>query len=79
MVCLLCFHSKYMKINKYNSFVFALLFGVGLSGHAQSKQWTLEECVRYALDNNITIKLSELDVKRPLLIKKVHWEVTCRQ
>ncbi|EJL64190.1 outer membrane protein [Flavobacterium sp. CF136] len=70
MVCLLCFHSKYMKINKYNSFVFALLFGVGLSGHAQSKQWTLEECVRYALDNNITIKLSELDVKSAAIDKK---------
>ncbi|GAA6768292.1 TolC family protein [Flavobacterium johnsoniae] len=52
-----------MKINKYNSLVFAMLFGFGLSGQAQTKQWTLEECVRYALDNNITIKLSELDVK----------------
>jgi len=40
-----------------------MLFGFGLSGQAQTKQWTLEECVRYALDNNITIKLSELDVK----------------
>lgn len=70
MVCLLCFHSRYMKINKYNSFVFALLFGFGLSGQAQSKQWTLEECVRYALDNNITIKLSELDVKSAAIDKK---------
>ena len=70
MVCLLCFHSKYMKINKYNSFVFALLLAFGLSGKAQSKQWTLEECVRYALDNNITIKLSELDVKSAVIDKK---------
>jgi len=67
---LLCFHSKYMKINKYNSLVFALLFGFGLSGQAQTKQWTLEECVRYALDNNITIKLSELDVKNADIDKK---------
>jgi len=67
---LLCFDSKYMKINKYNSLVFAMLFGFGLSGHAQSKQWTLEECVRYALDNNITIKLSELDVKNADIDKK---------
>jgi len=59
-----------MKINKYNSLVFAMLFGFGLSGHAQSKQWTLEECVRYALDNNITIKLSELDVKNADIDKK---------
>ena len=59
-----------MKINKYNSFVFALLLAFGLSGKAQSKQWTLEECVRYALDNNITIKLSELDVKSAAIDKK---------
>jgi outer membrane protein len=59
-----------MKINKINSLVFAMLFGFGLSGQAQTKQWTLEECVRYALDNNITIKLSELDVKNAAIDKK---------
>ncbi|MEP6803671.1 MAG: TolC family protein, partial [Flavobacterium sp.] len=63
-----------MKINKYNSLVFAILFGFGLSAQTQSetqpKQWTLEECVRYALDNNITIKLSELDVKNAAIDKK---------
>ncbi|SDZ17371.1 outer membrane protein [Flavobacterium aquidurense] len=67
---MLCFHSKYMKINKYNSLVFAILFGFGLTAQAQTKQWTLEECVRYALDNNITIKLSELDVKNADIDKK---------
>lgn len=61
---------KYMKINKYNSLVFAILFGFGLSAQAQTKLWTLEECVRYALDNNITIKLSELDVKNAAIDKK---------
>jgi outer membrane protein len=70
MVHLLCFDSKYMKINKYNSLVFAILLGFGLSAQAQTKQWTLEECVRYALDNNITIKLSELDVKNADIDKK---------
>jgi len=59
-----------MKINKYNSLVFAMLFGFGLAAQAQSKKWTLEECVRYALDNNITIKLSELDVKNAAIDKK---------
>ena len=63
-------HSKYMKINKINSLVFAMLFGFGLSGQAQTKQWTLEECVRYALDNNITIKNSELDVENAEINKK---------
>jgi len=59
-----------MKINKYNSLVFALLFGFGLSSQAQTKQWTLEECVRYALENNITIKLTELDVQNAVIDKK---------
>ncbi|MTH16175.1 TolC family protein [Flavobacterium sp. LC2016-01] len=59
-----------MKINKINSLVFAMLFGFGLSGQAQTKHWTLEECVRYALDNNITIKLSELDVENAEINKK---------
>lgn len=59
-----------MKINKINSLVFAILFGFGLTGHAQSKQWTLEECVRYALENNITIKVSELDVKNADIDKR---------
>ena len=60
-----------MKINKYNSLVFALLFGFGLSSQAQTKQWTLEECIRYAMDNNITIKQSELDIKNVTIDKKV--------
>ena len=30
---------------------------------AQQKQWTLRECVDYALENNITIKQNELGVK----------------
>ena len=59
-----------MKINKYNSFVLALLLGLGFSANAQTKQWTLEECIRYALDNNISIKLSELDVKNATIDKK---------
>lgn len=59
-----------MKINKYSSLVFAMLFGFGLTGQAQSKKWTLEECVRYALENNITIKQSELDLKNATIDKK---------
>lgn len=47
-----------------------MLFGFGLTGQAQSKKWTLEECVRYALENNITIKQSELDLKNATIDKK---------
>ena len=41
-----------------------------LSFQAQTKQWTLEECVKYAIDNNITIKQSELDTKTADIGKK---------
>ena len=37
---------------------------------AQSKKWTLEECVKYAIQNNISIKQSELDSKTALIDKK---------
>ncbi|WP_394368299.1 TolC family protein [Flavobacterium proteolyticum] len=40
---------------------FLLLIGFQLS--AQSKKWTLEECVDYAIKNNISVKQSELDLK----------------
>lgn len=43
----------------------ALLFilFLGFSANAQVKNWTLQECVEYALKNNISIKQSELDIK----------------
>jgi len=41
--------------------LFLLLVGLQLS--AQDKKWTLEECVDYAIQNNISIKQSELDLK----------------
>ncbi len=39
------------------------LFSVGLIA-AQEKKWTLEECVAYAVDNNLTIAQYELDLER---------------
>jgi len=41
--------------------VLALLFLINV--HAQKKLWTLQECVNYALDNNITIKQNKLNVE----------------
>lgn len=38
-----------------------LLFGV--FAQAQNKKWTLKECVVYALENNISVKQSELDIQ----------------
>ena len=39
------------------------VFFLGVSSNAQAKKWTLEECVLYALENNISIKQSQLDLK----------------
>lgn len=49
--------------------VIAFLF-VGLFSFSQQKKWTLEECVNYALENNITIQQSALDVKIAEINKK---------
>ncbi|HRV54150.1 MAG TPA: TolC family protein, partial [Mangrovimonas sp.] len=40
-----------------------IFFFVGLLSFSQQKQWTLEECVNYAIENNISIQQSELNVK----------------
>jgi outer membrane protein len=57
-----------MKKINYCSVVFILLFS--LSIQAQTKKWTLEECVKYAIDNNISIKQTELDTKTADIDKK---------
>ncbi|WP_400075005.1 TolC family protein [Winogradskyella sp. R77965] len=46
---------------KKSIIVILLLFGVLVQ--AQNKKWTLKECVQYALDNNISVKQSELDIE----------------
>ncbi|TDE31945.1 MULTISPECIES: TolC family protein [Flavobacterium] len=57
-----------MKKNSCISFVFIVLFGLSVQG--QTKKWTLEECVKYAIQNNISIKQSELDSKTANIDKK---------
>ncbi len=57
-----------MKNNSSVFLFFILLFG--LSTQAQTKKWTLEECVKYAIENNISIKQSELDTKTAAIDKK---------
>ena len=47
---------------------FSLILTISLS--AQTKKWTLEECVEYALKHNISVKQSELDVETADLSKK---------
>ncbi len=48
--------------------LFIVLFG--MASQAQIKKWTLSECVAYALENNITIKQSVLDLKETTINKK---------
>jgi outer membrane protein len=50
-----------MKKNNYIPFLFMLLFV--FATQAQSKKWTLEECVKYAIENNISIKQTALDTQ----------------
>ena len=57
-----------MRKNSFISLV--VIFFIGLSTQAQSKKWTLEECVKYALENNISIKQSELDTQIASVDKK---------
>lgn len=42
--------------------VFFLSFGI-LANAQDNEGWTLQECVQYAMENNISIKQSELDVE----------------
>ena len=42
--------------------VFFLSFGI-IANAQDNEEWTLQECIQYALENNITIKQSELDVE----------------
>ncbi len=37
---------------------------LGIQLQAQSKKWTLQECVNHALENNISVKQSELDLEQ---------------
>ncbi|HBU79783.1 MAG TPA: transporter, partial [Muricauda sp.] len=44
------------------------LFAVTLSS-AQVRQWTLQECVEYAVENNLTVEQFELDLENAKIDK----------
>lgn len=46
-----------------NFSLIAILLAFCSQINAQQKEWTLEECVNYALENNIQVKQSELDLE----------------
>ena len=47
-----------------------MVFFLGIAAQAQTKKWTLKECVDYALKNNISIKQTELDEETTAIGKK---------
>ena len=59
------------KINYLSiAFVFLLGFSIQAQTTTQTKGWTLEECVNYAIKNNISIKQTELDTVSANINKK---------
>jgi outer membrane protein len=57
-------------MKKINCIPLVIILLFGFSIQAQTKQWSLEECVKYAIDNNISIKNIELDTKTADIGKK---------
>lgn len=47
-----------------------LLFFTSLTTFAQGKKWTLKECINHAIQNNISIKQTELDNQNTAIAKK---------
>jgi len=43
--------------------IFAIFFCAAFITQAQMKKWTLEECVTYAVENNISVAQFELDLE----------------
>lgn len=58
-----------MKQTFINKITLLVLLFLSLISNAQTKKWTLEECVNYAIKNNISIKQSELDAKSSVIDK----------
>jgi outer membrane protein len=58
-----------MKQTFITKITFLTLLFLSVLSQAQSKKWTLEECVNYAIKNNISIKQSELDAKSAAIDK----------
>lgn len=52
-----------MRLNKLIIF-FCMFIIPGLLAAQQPETWDLERCIKHAIDNNLTIKRSELDVRR---------------
>lgn len=56
--------------NTFRSLLLIILTLTVSSGYSQEKKWTLEECITYALEHNISVRQSELDLKLDQIDKK---------
>lgn len=59
-----------MKKTTIGKLTLVVFLFFGLSSQAQSKKWTLAECVDYAVKNNISIKQSDLDNQTAAIEKR---------
>ena len=50
--------------------ILSLFLFIGLQINAQNKKWTLQECISYAIENNISVRQSELDVESSDISKR---------
>lgn len=57
-------------MKKISCLSFILIFQFALSIQAQQKKWTIQECVNYALEHNISIKQSNLDTELAAIDKR---------
>ena len=58
-----------MIINMKTLVMLCLFLGMGVTLTAQNKKWALQECVAYAIENNISVKQSELDIENSDIAK----------
>ena len=58
-----------MTINMKKFVIVCLFLSIGVTLSAQNKEWTLQECVAYAIENNISVKQSELDIENSDIAK----------
>lgn len=57
-----------MKGHIFKSLVVLLLFGLtSVRSYGQLHKWTLEECVVYAIENNLSVQQAELDMDNALI------------
>ena len=52
-----------MKTSMRSILLFSIVLLIGIQSNAQTKKWTLQECVKHALENNISVKQTELDIE----------------